>query len=405
MQQNGVGVVGLGVAALYAHLPALADTGEFQLLAACDRDPAKLAHVRECWPVAQLSTDVNEFLAVAGLHAVIIATPPDSHYDIARAAISGGKHVLSEKPLARSVAECKTLVELAARNNVCLMVGHEKRFHPTMERIRSLLEAGEVGTPYYCGVHWASNAKMDPHHLVPDGFRPGYEWRWRNPTVGGGIVQDHLPHYGDLIRYWMRIDPIAVYAQTYNVARDWLKWDAQQSVWEDMGVVLVRFSNGFTLRFETGTVGRSLSPLWAQGSGIGEWTEYGYILGTEGQLLFDLLPWDSSENGRIAVWRLKAATTAGVGWSYVEQAEPKRLRGSPAGAAHAMFAGQLREFSRAIAGLPHRGATGEDGTLSLAMVECAYESARTHQECPLPADVSGALDTPTRGSARERSRV
>jgi predicted dehydrogenase len=405
MQQRGVGVVGLGVAALYAHLPALADTSEFELIAACDRDPAKLAHVRQRWPVAHLSTDINEFLAVAGLHAVIIATPPDSHYDIARAAISRGKHVLSEKPLARSVVECKTLVGLAARNNVCLMVGHEKRFHPTMEKIRALLEGGEIGKPYYCGVHWASNAKMDPDHLVPDGFRPGYEWRWRNPTVGGGIVQDHLPHYGDLMRYWMQIDPVAIYAQTYNVARDLLKWPADESVWEDMGLVVVRFSNGFTLRFETGTVGRSLSPLWAQGSGIGEWTEYGYVLGSEGQLLFDLLPWDSSENGRIAVWRLKAATTAGVGWSYIEQPEPKRLRGSPAGAAHAMFAGQLREFAKAITGLPHRGATGEDGTLSLAMVECAYESARTHRECPLPADVSGALGTPTRASATERSRV
>src|SRR5438105_4622511 len=405
MDQRGVGVVGLGVAALYAHLPALAGSDELQLLAACDRDPAKFAHVRERWPLRNFSTDIDEFLATAGLQAVIVATPPDSHYEIARAAISRGKHVLSEKPLARTVNECKALAEMAARNNVCLLVGHEKRFHPTLEKIRTLLGAGEIGKPYYCAVHWASNAKMDPDHLVPDGFRQGYEWRWQNPAVGGGIVQDHLPHYGDLMRYWMRTDPVAVYSQTYNVARDWLGWRAQDSVWEDMGLVVVRFSNGFTLRFETGTVGRSLSPLWSQGSGVGEWTEYGYILGTEGQLLFDLLPWDSSENGRIAVWRLKAATTAGLGWSYIEQPEPSRLRGSPSGAAHAMFSGQLREFSKAIAGLPHRGATDEDGTVCLAMVECAYESATTHQECQIPAHLFRRQDEQAEQSAAERSRV
>jgi len=58
---------------------------------------------------------------------------------------------------------------------------------------------------------------------------------------------------------------------------------------------VVRFSKGLVMRFETGTTGRSLSPLWSMGSGIGEWTEYGYILGTKGQLLFDLMP--CIENG------------------------------------------------------------------------------------------------------------
>ena|SRR5438045_4076586 len=118
MERKGVGVVGLGVAALYAHLPALADSDELQLLTACDRDPAKVAQVRGRWPLKNFSTDVDEFLATAELQAVIVATPPDSHYEIARAAISRGKHVLSEKPLARNMNECKALAEMAARNNV-----------------------------------------------------------------------------------------------------------------------------------------------------------------------------------------------------------------------------------------------------------------------------------------------
>ncbi len=237
--------------------------------------------------------------------------------------------------------------------------------------------------PYYCGVHWASNVKLDPDHLVPEGYLPGYEWRWRSREIGGGIIQDHLPHYADLIRDWTNATPVAVYCQSLNVARDWLGWPPEKAAWEDLGLVVIRFSNGLVMRFETGTAGRSLSPLWSMGSGIGEWTEYGYVLGTKGQLLFDLLPWDSSENGRIAIWRLSEAVTREIGWSYVEQPEPKRRQGSPAGASYAMFAAQAREFAKAIRGEPSRVASGEDGVITVAAVDAAYSSAKTRQECPV----------------------
>ena len=286
---------------------------------------------------------------------------------------------------------------------VSLLVGHEKRFHPTFQKVRSIIREGLIGKPFFCGVHWASAVKLDPEHLVPEGFYPGYEWRWRDRTVGGGILQDHLPHYVDLVRDWIDETPIAVYAQTMNVAREFLGWSVDDSVWEDFCLVVVRFSNGFMLRFETGTAGRSLSPIWSLGSGIGEWTEYGYILGTQGQLVFDLLPWDSSENGRIAIWRVGEATRKGMGWSYVELPEPSRRRGSPAGASHVMFGSQIREFAQAIVGKPTRGATGEDGTISMAVVESAYQSAESHQECSITGDPSSsAVISPTSG---DQSRV
>jgi predicted dehydrogenase len=106
-------------------------------------------------------------------------------------------------------------------------------------------------------------------------------------------------------------------------------------------------------------------------------------LGTKGQLVFDLLPWDSSENGRIAIWRLNSAVNHELGWSYVEQSEPNRREGSPSGAAHVMFSGQLHEFARGIASEASNCATGEDGIIGVAAVEAAYQSAQKHQECPI----------------------
>ena len=366
-----------------AHLPALLASPDFELLAIMDRDPARLEAVRARWPIPHACADLAALLATPGLDAVVVSTPPDSHMAITHSALNAGKHVLAEKPLASTLTQTLAMLETAKDKGLCLCVGHEKRFHPTFEKVRQSLQGGTIGSPYYCGVHWASNVKLDPAHLIPEGYRAGYEWRWRDRGIGGGIIQDHLPHYTDLVSDWTHSRPVAVYCQAFNVARDLLAWPPEEAVWEDHGLVVVRFSSGLVMRFETGTAGRSLSPLMSMGSGIGEWTEYGYILGTKGQLLFDLMPWDSSENGRIAVWRVSEAVANGIGWSYVEQPEPRRREGSPAGASHSMFAAQAREFARAIRGEPSRIATGTDGARAVAAVEAAYQSSQSHQECPL----------------------
>ena len=383
MSRIGIGVIGVGVAAINAHLPVLVGSQDFEVVGIMDVDPARLEYARGRWPIPHAFTDLNALLANPGIDALVVATPPDSHVAIAQAAIERGKHVLAEKPLASTLSQTLSMIEKAKARGVCLCVGHEKRFHPTFERVRALLQSEAIGAPYYCGVHWAATVKLDPENLIPEGYRAGYEWRWTNTEIGGGIIQDHLPHYTDLVRDWTHSTPAAVYCQSFNVARDLLDWPAEKAVWEDFGVAVVRFSNGLVMRFETGTTGRSLSPLWSMGSGVGEWTEYGYILGTRGQLLFDLLPWDSSENGRIAIWRLSEAVGRNIGWSYVEQPEPRRREGSPAGASHTMFAAQAREFARAIRGEPTRIATGEDGAIAVAAVDAAYLSAKTHQECPV----------------------
>ncbi len=383
MSRIGIGVIGIGVAAVNAHLPVLTASQDFELLAIMDRDPARLVEARGRWPIPHAYTELDELLGNPGIHAVVVSTPPDSHLAITRAALEHGKHVLVEKPLASTLSQTLSMIDVAKSHGVNLCVGHEKRFHPTFEKVRQLLQGGAIGTAYYCGVHWASNVKLDPEHLIPEGYRPGYEWRWQNPEIGGGIIQDHLPHYVDLICDWTNSKPLGVYCQSFNVARDLLGVPPEMAVWEDLGLVVVRFSNGLLMRFETGTTGRSLSPLWSMGSGVGEWTEYGYILGTKGQILFDLMPWDSSENGRIAIWRLNEAVTRDIGWSYVEQAEPRRREGSPAGASHAMFAAQAREFARAIRGEASRIARGEDGAIAVAAVDAAYTSVRLRQECPV----------------------
>lgn len=377
------GVVGLGIAATNAHLPALMRSPDFELAALCEKNQGRLEAAASRWRAPYFSHELASFLKAPDLDAVIVATPPDSHAAIALSCIAAGKHVLLEKPLASNLAECLEIKAAAGANGTHVAVNHEKRFHHTLQEVGRLLRAGTIGQPYYGGVHWASNVKLAPEAFIPEGFGEGYRWRWSDRRTGGGIVQDHLPHYVDLVSHWTGDTPVAVYAHTLNLGRNLLGWPAADSVWEDMGLVAARFSNGFLLRLETGVVGRSLSPLWSLGSGIGEWTEYGYILGTAGQLLFDLLPWDSSENGRLAVWQLERAKRERTGWAFVEQPEPIRSQGSPAGAAQAMFGAQLHHFARLIRGETTNIATLDDGLMTVAAVEAAYRSALTRAECTI----------------------
>ena len=177
------------------------------------------------------------------------------------------------------------------------------------------------------------------------------------------------------MRFWTGQEPVEVHAHIVNVARDLLGWSATESAWEDFGLALVRFSDGFYFRFETSVVGRSISPIWSLGSGLGEWTEYGYLLGSGGQLVFDLMPWDSTEHGRIALNR-----RGGEGWVSLDQPEPERRWG---GAARAMFRDQMEAWADAIAGRASGLAIGEDGLICIAAVEAAYRAA----EAPLGASV------------------
>jgi predicted dehydrogenase len=381
-----VGVVGAGVAALTGHLPALTSSDRFDVVGVADTDPARLADAARRFDVGGRFVSAAELLDAAEPDAVVVATPPQSHVALGEDLLCRQVHVLMEKPLARSLAECRALIETARAAGVTLAVGHEKRFHHTLSQVGDLLGRGVVGEPFHVGVHWASNAKLDPELLVPDGFRSGYEWRWRDLSVGGGLVQDHLPHYVDLLRHWTGREPLAVYARCRNVARDVLGWPEEESRWEDFGLVVVQFDRGLEMRFETSVVGRSISPIWSLGSGVGEWTEYAYVLGSGGQLLVDLLPWDSSEHGRIALWQLGAARE-GRGWSWIEQTEPPRRSG---GASAAMFTAQAESWADLIEARPATIATGEDGAVAIAAVEAAYRSAAG----------SGAVEVPTHTEVR-----
>lgn len=122
---------------------------ETRLVAVCDRDPQRLAKILAAYPAVQQVQRFEELCDRSDIDAIAIATPVSTHAPLAMAALSAGKHVLVEKPIAASVHEAEELVATATRVGRVLMVDHTYVFSGPVQKIKQLLDAGEIGQVYF----------------------------------------------------------------------------------------------------------------------------------------------------------------------------------------------------------------------------------------------------------------
>jgi predicted dehydrogenase len=126
-----------------------AQNGSFERVVICDEDPPRLERGRRENPGCAAVGSFAEVLADPGVCAVALATPVASHFPLALAALEAGKHVLVEKPLATRSADAERLLRAAAAARRVLMVDHTFVYHPAIQRIRSLIDSGELGRLNY----------------------------------------------------------------------------------------------------------------------------------------------------------------------------------------------------------------------------------------------------------------
>jgi predicted dehydrogenase len=124
-----------------------------RLAAICDPDPARLAASGERYRDAARFGQLGDLLDWDELDAVVLATPASLHAKHVRAALAAGKHVLVEKPLALTVADCDDLSELAGTTELTLMVGHTFVYSEPVRFLRGLIQSGELGRILYVYAH------------------------------------------------------------------------------------------------------------------------------------------------------------------------------------------------------------------------------------------------------------
>ena len=143
-----VGVAGLGywgpnLARNLAAIPSC------ELRWLCDPDEAARAKLARFYPGARATGELSELLEDHDLDAVVLATPVPTHAELAIRVAGAGKHCFVEKPLATNVADAQAAVDAAASAGRILMVGHLLVYHPAVDRLKELIDSGELGALYY----------------------------------------------------------------------------------------------------------------------------------------------------------------------------------------------------------------------------------------------------------------
>ncbi|MGE3540965.1 MAG: Gfo/Idh/MocA family protein [Candidatus Tectimicrobiota bacterium] len=148
MTPINVAVIGLGYWGpnLARNVAVLSDA---RLHTLCDAQAARLKRFGRQYPDAKLQTDVQAVLTDTEVDAVVIATPAASHFGLASAALRAGKHILVEKPLARTSAECRELIALAEAQGLIVMTGHVFLFNAAVQKVKEYIQSGELGDIYY----------------------------------------------------------------------------------------------------------------------------------------------------------------------------------------------------------------------------------------------------------------
>ncbi|WP_373973625.1 oxidoreductase [Chitinibacter sp. SCUT-21] len=177
-----VGLIAYGYAAKTFHAPLIDATPGLKLTAIATSRPAD---VLADWPEMVVKTEPDRLITHPGLDLVVIATPNDTHYPLARAALAAGKHVVIDKPFTLDLHEADDLVQRADEAGKILSVFHNRRWDSDFLQLQSLLAQKTLGRVTQFNSHF-------------DRFRPQVRQRWREANVpGAGLWYDLGPHLVD----------------------------------------------------------------------------------------------------------------------------------------------------------------------------------------------------------------
>jgi UDP-N-acetyl-2-amino-2-deoxyglucuronate dehydrogenase len=227
MSKPRTAIIGCGKVA-HVHAKALQEIEECSFNAVQSRNPQRASDFAAKYGVNAYTT-VEEMIRKEKIDIVIICTPHPEHKNPAVTALNAGSHVLVEKPLAVTLADCDEMIEAADRNKKKLGMISQRRFSPSSQRMKQAIADGKIGTPVLATVlmlGWRDEAyyKSDP-------------WRGSWEKEGGGILVNQAPHQLDLVQWFMNDEFEELYGITKNMNHPYIEV-------EDTAVAILKFKKG-----------------------------------------------------------------------------------------------------------------------------------------------------------------
>jgi predicted dehydrogenase len=249
MAKIKIGIVGCGFIANRKHLPMLALHDDVEMVAFCDivKERAEAAAKKFGTADAKVYTNYQDIVSRKDIDVVHVLTPNSTHCEITVAALQSGKHVMCEKPMAKTAAEAKTMLDTARSTGKLLTIGYQNRFRSDSQFIKRLCVAGDLGD-IYLGKAFATRRRGVPTWGV-----------FMNKELqGGGPLIDLATHALDLTLWMMdNYEPVSALGSTYNKlgklgseANIMGPWNPETYEVEDSAFGMVKFSNGATVIVE-----------------------------------------------------------------------------------------------------------------------------------------------------------
>jgi predicted dehydrogenase len=227
-----IGLIGVGGAAQINHIPALKKMEDVELVVLCDRDREKVGRVAQKFGVPRSTSRLDDLLEDESIDAIDVCTPNFLHAPMATAALEAGKHVLCERPLARSADEARQMAKAARKSDRILMCAVQHRFRADAQLLRTFVEKGDLGEIFYAKAGWLRlRTEWDSD-----------EWRRQKRESGGGVVLDLGFQMIDL-SLWVLGGP-KVESVTASVHRQ------KKGEVEDSATAFFRLETGATLTLE-----------------------------------------------------------------------------------------------------------------------------------------------------------
>lgn len=287
-----VGIVGCGGIANGKHLPALAKQKNVEMTYFCDIIPERAEKAKEEYGTedAKVSLDYMDLVNDPKLDVIHVLTPNREHAPITIAALEAGKHVLCEKPMAKTAADAELMLEAAKKSGKILSVAYQNRYRDDSLYLKSLIEEDELGEVYYARALALRRRAVPTWGVFLDA-----------EAQGGGPLIDIGTHALDLTLWLMNNYEVDyVVGNTFrklgdneNAANDFGPWDPSQFTVEDAAFGFITMKNGATI---------SLESSWALN--VADYQEAACILaGTKaGSDMKNGLRINGERNGRTYLW-------------------------------------------------------------------------------------------------------
>jgi predicted dehydrogenase len=261
-----IGMVGYGFMGR-THSNAFSQVGHFfetgyqpVLKTICARDAAKGAAFAEQWGYESSVTDWRALVEDKSIDLIDIASPNDTHMEIAIAAAEAGKMVMCEKPLGRSAAESRKMVEAVERAKVANMVWYNYRRVPAVTLAKQLIDEGKLGKIFHYRAKFLQDWTISKD--LPQGGQG--LWRLDVDVAGSGVTGDLLAHCIDTAM-WLNggIDTVCGMTETFIKERHHTITGKTEKVGiDDASLFLARFANGSLANFEATRYARGHKALY-----------------------------------------------------------------------------------------------------------------------------------------------